>query len=115
VLSVGQLVVGKDLTILGAGPGLTVLEAGPDARVFKVGSSTLAPTVVIGALSIRNGSPVYGGSPGTEAVGGGVENFGTLTLTDLVVEDCEAEAGGGIDNRPGASMTLQRVIRRVRT
>ena len=99
VLADGQLVIDKDLVIIGASRFLTVIDGAGLGRVFHVTSTAHA---AISGLTIRNGVPAA--SP---FVGGGIQNDGSLDLVEVVVEDCRSEGGGGIWNSPGASMTLQ--------
>jgi hypothetical protein len=71
-------VVRADVTVQGAGAGATVL--GPVSIWNRAVTATLADVAVAG-----------GARPG----GGGVENWGTLTLRDVVVRDNRAWVGEG--------------------
>jgi hypothetical protein len=89
------IVVSKAVTIQGLGMDDTVLQAhetldGAPDRVFFVDKET---TVVLQGMTIRHGSP---GDP--EDRGGGVMNFGTLTLRNCHVTENVANGGGGICN-----------------
>lgn len=98
-LASGGIQLAANITIIGAGHDLTIIDGGGLDRVFDVPATR---TVVIAGLTMRRGVVATG-------VGGGVRNMGTLTLSDVVVEDCEAEAGGGVGTHPGSTTFLQTV------
>ncbi len=103
----GDLDINKDLTIVGAGPELTVLDASGVDRVLHVPGPA---TVVVSGLTLRNGSvdPAAAFDPS----GGGVlNNGGTLTLLDVVVEDNLAGGGGGIANSSGTVRLVSSTVR----
>ncbi len=81
----GDLNIGEDLTITGAGPGATIIDAAGIDRVL-----TADGVVVIQGVTIANGA--------TTGLGGGIYNNGTLTLEDISVIGNVANAGGGIYN-----------------
>jgi hypothetical protein len=86
--------VGKASTILGA-PGIYGQES---VRVLEIAAGK---TVTVKNLEIAYGyvgstAPV--GGDDTTAEGGGILNRGTLTLTNVVVTENDAEDGGGIAN-----------------
>ncbi|MFI5457310.1 MAG: beta strand repeat-containing protein [Isosphaerales bacterium] len=72
------------------GPGSNVVTiSGNDAvRVFEVGSAT---TATVSGLTISGGS-----APGNQ--GGGIDNFGSLTVTGCTIADNTALEGAGIMN-----------------
>jgi hypothetical protein len=87
--------VHKDVTIQGLGAGRTTVQAherlgdAPD-RVFYIPEGA---TAEIKGMTIRHGHPhVY------PQGGGGIANFGTLTVEKCVVRDNSANDGGGIFN-----------------
>jgi hypothetical protein len=88
------ITVGENLTISGAGPGSTTINAGGSNSVF---------TVTAGTVSL-SGMTITGGK--TSGSGGGIDNAGSMTLTDVTLSDNSAPAGngGGINN--GGSMTM---------
>lgn len=102
-LEAEELVIAKDLVI--AGPGASSLSVsggyvddenrGRGIRVLRIEDGA---TVAISGLTITGGAP----SP---AVGGGVLNKGTLSLTESVVSGNLAMYGGGIFNDKG-TLTL---------
>jgi hypothetical protein len=105
-LTSGELAITDTLVI--KAPGATTLAVSGDgmSRVFDVASGT---PVAISGLTIENGVAVQGG---------GIDNFGTLSLTDCTVFNNQAVGGsgtsttpnaangGGIANEVGASLTL---------
>ena len=105
VLASGQIDIAASLAIVGAGRQLTTIDGGGTSRVFEVQAGHV---VTLSGVTVRRGAVAVG-------TGGGINNFGTLALVDVVVEDSDAEAGGGICNRTGAAMTLQTVTVRRNT
>ena len=97
----GGIQVSKNVVIQGQGAKKTIVQAHPNPgegtqRVFEV---PLEVTVTIRGVTIRHGNPTT--SPLT---GGGVLNYGTLTLEDTIVRDNFGSAGGGLYNE--GSLTL---------
>ena len=81
-------------TITGPAAGVTI-DGGASSRVFQVDAGV---TASISGLTITNGS---------SDIGGGVLNFGTLTLTDCTVSgSTSSNNGGGIMNT--GTLTLDR-------
>ncbi len=121
----GELVIDKDLTLVGAGPEVTVIQAAGslDLAEHRVIRITEGNVVSISGVTIRYGKesstaarmiPFHSeaiGMPssGIEAIsaefGGGVYNQGTLTLADSIVTENFAGGGGGIFN--GAKITIE--------
>ncbi|MGI8854284.1 MAG: choice-of-anchor Q domain-containing protein [Thermomicrobiales bacterium] len=94
VLTNGSLTIAKDVTIQGG--GLLTVDGGGAVPVFTVSGGV---TVSIGGLIIENGNAGNG-------VGGGIDNLGTLTVTQSVLQNNSAPngSGGGISN--GGALTL---------
>jgi predicted outer membrane repeat protein len=90
-----NLTVGKDLTFIGAGMNQTLLNGGGTGMVMQIPGAT---TVVnITDLAIANGNGAYGG---------GINNYGKLSLTRVKVTDNTAtNNGGGIFSAGQLSMT----------
>ena len=89
------ILVSKNVIIQGQGAQTTIVQAHPNPnegteRVFEV---PLEATVTIRGMTIRHGNPKT--SPLT---GGGIQNYGTLVLEDVIVRDNLGSAGGGIYN-----------------
>lgn len=94
---------GVPIVLAGAGAAVTIIDAAQIDRVIAIGADT---TVSISGVTITHGM--------SGAFGGGIQNQGTLTLTDAVVTENHCTSnGGGILNRllnPGStgSLTLLR-------
>ncbi len=121
----GELVIDKDLTLVGAGAESTVIQAADslDEAVHRVIRITEHSIVSISGVTIRYGSetstearmiPFHSeaiGMPesGIEAIraefGGGIYNQGTLTLIDSIVSENYAGGGAGIFN--GAKVIIK--------
>jgi hypothetical protein len=79
------LFINKDLTITGPGAAAMTVSVGAVAPVVDIIANV---QVVISGLTIENGNH-------PNDVGGGIDNGGTLTLTDSTVSGSSASAGGG--------------------
>jgi hypothetical protein len=100
-LTSGQLTITDDLTITGPGADLLTIDAGGNSRVLSVGA---------GVTASLNGLTITGGDAGETAgisQGGGIYSEGDLTLTEVRVEENEADEGGGIYFKLG-TLTLIR-------
>jgi len=96
VLTDGEIVVQKDLTVDGSTlvDGVTI--SGNNAsRVVAVP----AGNVELNALNLTEGR--------STSNGGAIWNRGTLTLRNCTVSDSEAPSGGGIYNRNGGRLVLE--------
>ncbi|MEA3288155.1 MAG: choice-of-anchor Q domain-containing protein [Candidatus Marinimicrobia bacterium] len=106
-LTESNISVGKDLTIQGQGTETTIIQAHASAktadyRVFTVFSGR---TVTIKEMTIQNGYATIA-EEGDIVEGGGINNSGTLTITNCVVSDNANDGsddgtdadGGGIYN-----------------
>jgi len=74
VLASGELLVDKDLAIIGPGTGVLGISGGGASRVFNINSNV---TALISSLTVTNGC-----APGN---GGGICNAGTLRLDNLIL------------------------------
>jgi hypothetical protein len=88
------VVVTKNLTLQGAGASHTFLDGtGLGGSVVTVGTmptgpSPVEPTVSLRGLSIQHGSGTVLGSPPSSVIfGGGVLNWGTLTVTNCAISN----------------------------
>jgi hypothetical protein len=87
--------INTNLTIEGAGSAITVNGGGNRVFLIEAGHS-----VNIDALTIT------GGVAPTSGVGGGIFNYGSLSLTDSTVTANHAAFGAGIFNATAATMTM---------
>jgi hypothetical protein len=103
------LEIGKSLTIQGPGAGLLAISGDNRLRVFQVDSFW---NVTISGLTIENGNGNGAADPEGYYYdrGGGILNFGALTLSacnvtgNYAATTTELQVGGGIDNE--GTMTL---------
>jgi CSLREA domain-containing protein len=87
----GSLGVGKETAIVGAGASQTTIDGNGSERVFDISSGS---TVLLSGMTITNGKAPNGSNAGAAGgFGGGVENFGTLTIENCVV--AKNRAGNG--------------------
>ena len=94
-----HLRIDSDLTLSGAGAGNTIIEAGGNFRVFLIFSNVQQPVVTMSGLTIRNGKS-FGANPG-----GGIQNGGTLTIDQSIINDNYADHGGGIYSKGTLTIT----------
>lgn len=83
-LTDGEVSIGTDMTISGAGATSTIVDGGDGGRVFDIFDS--GATVVINDLTVQNGQ---------SGDGGGIYTDGTLTIDSVVVQDSFADGDGG--------------------
>ncbi len=111
---VGDLDIGHDLTIQGAGSTATIVDgngAVTKDRVFQILSS--ATQVTMTGMTIRNGQSL---SSTVGAIGGGglyMEGAGHLLLSDVIVEGNTGLNGGGLYanfSSQGGSLEMDNVI-----
>ena len=84
----GALTIGKDLTIDGPGEGQLAVSGNNASKVFIISSGN---AVSISELTIQDGD-AFGGD------GAGINNEGTLTVTNVTLSNNSARNGGGIRN-----------------
>jgi hypothetical protein len=89
------ILVNKNVVIQGQGAEKTVVQAHPNPgegteRVFEI---PLEISVTIRDMTVRHGNPTT-----SLLTGGGILNYGTLTLEDTIIRDNYGSAGGGIYN-----------------
>ncbi len=82
------------ITVQGAAGGATTVDGRNASQVFNVSP---AASVTLGQLTI-----IHGNAP----LGGGIENAGTLMLTNSTVASSAAGNGGGIYNQQGGTLAL---------
>jgi hypothetical protein len=113
-LSSSELYINKSLDIEGLGAANLAISGGNHFRVIEVAPhdawSWNAPQVTLSGMTIENGSAYLGNVAWTAnslAQGGGILNFGTLTVSGCTVTGNHAElGGGGIANERGGTMTV---------
>src|SRR5262249_55466539 len=87
-----------DVRITGPGADKLTVSGSHLSRVFKVEAGE---TVSISGLTIAEGNA------GNAANGGGIDNFGTLTVRDCVFSGNSAgNGGGGLESEAGATATV---------
>ena len=89
-----QLSIDRNLTIDGLGANLLSLSGNNASRVFQINNGA---TVTLEGLTIANGF-------GNNLTGGGIENNGTLTISNSRLTNNRANYGAGINNT--GSLTL---------
>lgn len=93
-LDMGELLINKDLDIVGLGANNLAVSGNQASSVFDIAGGT---TVGISGLTIENGKAAYGG---------GILNDGTLTLSDSIVSgNFVTYIGGGIYNSGSATIS----------
>ncbi len=109
----GPLTLMKSVTIVGptSGTGVVVdggctfttsCQSGTGTGVFHVNPSV---TAKISNLTIQHGN-APAGSCGGVTCGGGIFNFGALTVTNSTLFQNSATLGGGIENQTGGVLTV---------
>jgi hypothetical protein len=83
--------------IVGVGAASTVLRRAAGAANFGILSVQANVDVSISGLTITNGNAIRGG---------GIDNLGTLTISDCIISGNHSPRGGGIDNENGGTLTL---------
>ncbi len=82
------------ITVQGASGGMTIVDGRNASQVFTISP---AASVTLGQLAIIHGSA---------SLGGGIQNAGTLMLTNSTVASSVANNGGGIYNQQGGTLAL---------
>lgn len=112
VLTSGELVLNKDLRIVGPSAASLAISGNGRSRVFNIVNDIMYEvTVNISGLTIRDGhapdgadAMSAGASVGSGAHGGGIYNSARLTLTECVLTNNRAGDGGyGGDGTDGAN------------
>ncbi|WP_422925029.1 FG-GAP-like repeat-containing protein [Singulisphaera sp. PoT] len=92
----GELVLGKNLTIVGPGADKLKISGNALSRVFEV---VAGANVTLTGLTIMSGN-AKGGN------GGNIANAGTLTINACAILSGNAYLGGGIDSTANASLLV---------
>src|ERR1041385_5797052 len=94
-LTTGELLINKDLTLIGPGPDkLTIQRANgaPLGRILRLDTGIVS----ISGLTIKNGAAT---------VGAGIQNETTLALSNcFVIGNVASQSGGGINNQSSIAM-----------
>jgi hypothetical protein len=122
-LTMGELLINKDLSIVGPGADVITVSGNNASRVFEIADTF---TVDISALTIASGyvfnddgggilnrgtltltSAAVNGNlaAGFQANAGGIDNLNTLTVTGCVIDNNSASNAGGIDNDGTLTLT----------
>ena len=99
---------GMTVTIRGLGADSTIVQAhemldGSPERVFLIMAGA---DVALEEMTIRHGRPSV-----DDEHGGGIMNYGTLTVQNCIISDNSARGGGGVDNRQGMLTIIGSTIR----
>ncbi|HQR36447.1 MAG TPA: right-handed parallel beta-helix repeat-containing protein, partial [Blastocatellia bacterium] len=94
-LTSAELLINKNLTIDGGANGVTITRSG--ATLFRIFTINSGNTVSFNKLTISNGN--------RSGQAGGIQNNGTLTMTDCTVSGNTSGQGGGIQNDSVLTMT----------
>lgn len=111
--------IDKSITITGAGVNRTTVDGNYAGSVLTVGENNPNIVVVLRAMSIRGGkgSPAVDPWPATGAYqtvisgGGGILNYGRLTIEVSDIRDNNAYEGGGIYNYGTLNLSSSTVCR----
>ncbi len=94
-LTSAELLINKNLTIDGGSAGVTITRSGgTQFRIFNISSGV---TAALNKLTISNGNHA--------SQAGGIQNSGTLTMTDCAVTGNTSPQAGGIENDSVLTMT----------
>lgn len=98
-----NIYIDKSLTIMGAGVGKTIIAGGQVLSVFTVGKNNANVDVFLSGMTIKGGIGtsvlVDDNDANTYICGGGILNYGRLTVTDSTISSNTANYGGGIFNK----------------
>lgn len=117
-LTSGYLQINKDLTINGPGASILAISGNNNSKIFDINGGGIDINVHISHITITNGNSggIAGGgiriaeacsvtlansiiSHNVGGIGGGINNVGSLTMTDVTIDsNFAAEWGGGISN-----------------
>ena len=96
-----EIVITKDITLLGSGEWTTVLAAADNSRAFSIGLASIKPAVNMIGFAIRDGV--------TAGNGGAIYNTGNLQLREiLIAHNTAGNSGGAVYNASGAFLYVNR-------
>jgi hypothetical protein len=90
-LNSNELVVAKDLTILGPGASALAVNGAGASRIFNVNSNVAA---LVSSITITNGRSRDGASTGPGEPGGAIYNSGALWVSNCVITGNRTGVGG---------------------
>ena len=95
-----------DLVTVPSNMSLTVTQwPGQPAAVLDATDDGLVVVVHPGDTVALNGLTIQGGDGGQAGAGGGINNSGTLTVTNSTISDNQASSGGGVYNTGTLTIT----------
>ena len=102
-----EIELARDLSIIGAGREATIIDAERQSRILRVNAGV---RVRVEGLTLTGGYEIVRPDAFFDvgrryAVGGAIENWGALTLWDVIVADNEARGPDGAAGAPGAPGT----------
>ncbi len=97
----GDLNITRSVALVGASSATTIIDANQLDRVLDVAQNI---TVTLSGLTLQNGY-LWSDLGGPYYYGGGIQNAGTLIVTDTVVQNNWATSVGGIANAATLTMT----------
>lgn len=86
---------------LAGGPSTTI-RRNPASAAFRVFDVASGGRLRVAGIAILNGR--------TAALGGGIQNAGTLVLSRVTLSGNTAASGGGVANNPGGTVTMWRTL-----
>jgi hypothetical protein len=97
----GPVTIDKSVNIFGADSGETFIDGNQQGSVFTIGKPDLNVDVELSTFTIRGGSSDFGG---------GINNFGRLTLEDILITgNTASNSGGGIFNHGSTTCTSVKI------
>ena len=100
--------VASAMVINGESTETTIIERDPDAPIFRIFDVATSGRLTLNGLTVRGGG---GFGTAFSGSGAGINNDGTLTITDSIIERNQGGfPGGGIANR-GALTVLRSIVR----
>ena len=98
-LTNGELLVNRNVTILGPGASVLTVSGNNSSRVFHIAGGITSALSGLGIARGRSAGADYAGGPGS---GGGILNEGSLTLSNCLLSGNVAVGGQGVDGGSGA-------------
>src|SRR6266545_1404345 len=129
-LTLGDINITQSQTITGEGAGQTAIDGNLAHRVFEIAHGALVDSAITGNIADTGGGLTNAGNGtallynvtvarnsaatnfivGINNVGGGIENLGQLQLINVTLSENTAWSGGGLLNRPSATVTVTNTI-----